>query len=454
MESHTVDLIVIGAGSGGIAAARRAASYGARVVLIEGRRIGGTCVLRGCVPKKLMMYAAGIAKTLEDANGYGWENVSGAFNLHKWSQAKSQELARLEGIYRQMLAESGVQIVMGYAELIGNSSVRVAQAVWQAPRILIATGGAPDVAPVPGLEQAMTSDDILDLQQQPESLLVVGAGYIGVEFASIMANLGVDVTLAYRGEWPLRGFDDELRKHASDALLACGVRLRPKIRMHSLDKQANAYVLHCDDGDAISASAVLNATGRRPMTQGLGLEATQVRVDKNGAIEVDEDGKTNAAGIWAIGDVTNRINLTPVAIAEGRAFADTEFGVQQVRADHRRVGSAVFSYPPIASVGLTEQQAKEQGPVDVYTSHFRPMYTAFINGQQRTLMKLLVDPRDGIVLGVHMLGTDAPEIIQALAVALSAGATKEHFDRTMAMHPTAAEEFVLMRTPTRQHRST
>lgn len=455
MSSHMtkqVDLIVVGAGSGGIAAARRAASHGATVVLMEGSRIGGTCVLRGCVPKKLMMYASGFAHSMEEAAGFGWNELSGTFDLARWSSAKAAELTRLEAIYRTMLAESRVHVVTGRAELAGEGMVRVGGDTWRAPRILIATGGAPDQTALPGLRHAMTSDDVLDLQQLPASLLVIGAGYVGVEFASILRGLGVQVTLAYRSELPLRGFDQELRSLAADAMARRGIHIVPQARLIALEKNPDGYVLTRADGDPLRAGSVLNATGRRPQTADLGLESSNVRTDAAGAIVVDEDGRTSAPGIWAIGDVTNRINLTPVAIAEGRAFADSHFGGRPVRADRRRVASAVFCDPPLASVGLTEEQARTQGPVDVYTSHFRPMKTAFIHGEQRTFMKLLVDGRDERVLGAHMLGPDAPEIVQALAVAISAGASKHDFDRTMALHPTAAEEFVLMREPARRHR--
>lgn len=447
----TFDLIVIGAGSGGIAASRRAASHGAKVLLIEGTRIGGTCVLRGCIPKKLMMYASQMRSTFADASAFGWDTVSTEFNVARWTQAKDQELDRLEGVYRQMLENSGVQTLQGHARLAGERTVEVHGRHYHAERILIATGGAPSTTAISGIEQAWTSDDILQLNALPPSLLVVGAGYIAVEFASILANLGVQVSMAYRAELPLRGFDEDLRQQAAQALQAQGVQLHANVRAQALVKSASGFELQRADGAALQADAVLNATGRLPNVSNLGLESVGISTDAAGAIPVDADSRTSARGVWAIGDVTNRVNLTPVAIAQGRAFADTEFAGQHVEINHDNVASAVFCSPPIATIGLTEEQASKQGPTDVYVSQFRPMKQAFVGSQERTYMKLIVHRDSGRVTGIHMLGTDAPEIVQGLAIALSAGATKRDFDRTMAMHPTSAEEFVLMREPARRH---
>lgn len=449
--SHSYDLIVIGAGSGGIAASRRAASYGAKVLLIEGTRIGGTCVMRGCIPKKLMMYASELQSAFAEASAFGWSPVSSSFDAGQWTQAKDRELERLEGIYRQMLANAGVQLLEGHASLAGERSVQVNGQLYQADRILIATGGAPSTSVMPGLEQAWTSDDVLQLDALPESLLVIGAGYIGVEFASILASLGVQVSMAYRGELPLTGFDDDMRQQAALALQARGVVLHPQSRMQALNKTDVGFALALDNGATLNAQAVLNATGRRPNVQQLGLETVGIVPNAAGAIDVDADSRTLVPGIWAIGDVTNRVNLTPVAIAEGRAFADTEFGGRPSQANHHNVASAVFCSPPMASIGLTEAQAQAQGPTDVYLSQFRPMKKAFAGSQERTFMKLLVDRNTDRVTGIHMLGADAPEIIQSLAIAVTAGATKRHFDSTMALHPSSAEEFVLMREPARKH---
>jgi glutathione reductase (NADPH) len=444
------DLITIGAGSGGVAASRRAAAHGARVLIIEGDRVGGTCVIRGCVPKKLMMYAAGFAGTLREAAGFGWADVGGRFEMARWADAKAREIDRLEGIYRDMLAASGVELATGQARFTGADCVDVAGRSYRAPRILIATGGVPSTTGIPGLGLAMTSNDVLNLREVPESLLVLGAGYIAVEFASILAGLGARVTLAYRAALPLRGFDEDLRTRMVHALERHGVTLAGGIALTELRRAGGGFALERADGSVLTAGAALNATGRHPNTTGLGLDAIGVALNHSHAVVVDADSRTTAAGIWAVGDVTNRINLTPVAIAEGRAFADTEFGGRPVRVDHRTVASAVFTDPPIATIGLTEAGAAAHRPVDVYESDFRPMKTAFAGGSARTYMKLVVDGLDDRVVGVHMLGADAPEIVQSLAVAVTCGATKRDFDRTIAVHPTAAEEFVLMREPVRR----
>ena len=448
--STEYDLITIGAGSGGVAASRRAAAHGARVLIVEGDRVGGTCVIRGCVPKKLMMYAAGFSGALREAAGFGWMDIGGRFEMSRWADAKARELDRLEGIYRDMLAASGVELALGQARLTGDGGVEIAGRGYRAPRILLATGGAPSTTGIPGLELAMTSNEVLDLREVPESVLVLGAGYIAVEFASILSGLGARVTLAYRGALPLRGFDDDLRNRLVHALERQGVTLAGGVALTALRHIGGAFALERADGSVLTASAALNATGRHPNTAGLGLDAVGAALNHSHAVVVDADSRTTVGGLWAIGDVTNRVNLTPVAIAEGRAFADTEFGNRPARVDHRTVASAVFTDPPIATIGLTEADAAAQGPIDVYESDFRPMKTAFAGGSSRTYMKLVVDGLDDRVLGVHMLGTDAPEIVQSLAVAITCGATKRDFDRTIAVHPTAAEEFVLMREPARR----
>lgn len=447
-EDH--DLIVIGAGSGGVAASRRAAAHGARVLVVEADRVGGTCVIRGCVPKKLMMYAASFAQTFEEARGYGWSDVAGRFEMGRWADAKAAETARLEGVYRKMLADSGVELASGRARLLGGGAVAVGDRTVHARRVLIATGGAPSHDALPGLSRAMTSNEVLDLREMPSSLLVVGGGYIAVEFASILTGLGAKVTLAFRDTLPLRGFDMDLRQRLATALQVRGIVLAGGVALQALEHSAAGFTLHRADGSELRAAAALNATGRHPNTRGLGLVDAGVQLDARGAIAVDADSRTSAAGVWAIGDVTHRVNLTPVAIAEGRAFADTEFGRRPARVDHRSVASAVFTDPPIATVGLSEADAARTGPVGIYESDFRPMKTAFAGGATRTYMKLVVDGLSDRVLGVHMIGADAPEIVQSLSVALTCGATKRDFDRTVAVHPTAAEEFVLMREPVRR----
>ena len=443
--SDEFDLVVVGAGSGGVAASRRASAHGARVLIVEADRVGGTCVIRGCVPKKLMMYAAGFGQAFEEARAYGWTGSTGSFEMHRWADAKATEIQRLEGIYRKMLTDSGVELALGRARLLGGGEVAVGDRTVQAQRVLIATGGAPAHDALPGLSAAMTSNEVLDLREVPASLLVVGGGYIAVEFASILAGLGAEVTL------PLRGFDIDLRQRLAAALQARGIALAGGVALEALEREATGFALHRQDGSVLRAAAALNATGRNPNTQGLGLADAGVQLDARGAIAVDADSRTSAPGVWAIGDVTHRMNLTPVAIAEGRAFADTEFGRRASRVDHRTVASAVFTDPPIATVGLSEADAARLGPVDIFESDFRPMKTAFAGSAARTYMKLVVDGLNDRVLGVHMIGADAPEIVQSLAVALTCGATKRDFDRTVAVHPTAAEEFVLMREPVRRH---
>ena len=448
--SDEFDLVVIGAGSGGVAAARRAAAYGARVLIVEADRVGGTCVIRGCVPKKLMMYAAGFAQAFDEARGYGWTGVAGTFEMSRWADAKAGEIQRLEGIYRKLLADSGVELAAGRARLLGGGSVAVGDRTVRGQRVLIATGGTPAHEALPGLTLAMTSNEVLDLREVPSSLLVLGGGYVAVEFASILAGLGARVTLAFRDTLPLRGFDTDLRQRLATALHARGIELAGGVPLRALEHGPAGVALHRSDGSVLQAAAALNATGRNPNTAGLGLADAGVQLDARGAVAVDADSRTSAAGIWAIGDVTHRMNLTPVAIAEGRAFADTEFGRRPSRVDHRTVASAVFTDPPIATVGLSEADAARLGPADIFESDFRPMKTAFAGGTARSYMKLVVDGLNDRVLGVHMIGTDAPEIVQSLAVALTCGVTKRDFDRTLAVHPTAAEEFMLMREPVRR----
>ena len=446
----THDLIVIGGGSGGVAGSRRAAAHGAKVAIIEADRFGGTCVIRGCVPKKLMMYAAAFAHHFKDAAGFGWSDIQARFEMSRWADAKKREIDRLEKIYDEMLANAGVEIVRGRGRLVSANEADVDGRRLAAPRILVATGGAPASDAIPGLAAAMTSNEVLDLREVPESLLVIGGGYIAVEFASILAALGSKVTLAYRDRWPLRGFDDELRGRLALALGERGITLANGVALQRLERDGDGFVLHRADGSALRAQAVLNATGRKPNTAGIGLVEAGVKLNARGAIVVDSESRSGVPSVWAVGDVTDRVNLTPVAIAEARAFADTEFGSDPRRIDHRLVASAVFTDPPIGTVGLTEAQAALRGPVDIYAADFRPMKTAFAGGTARTFMKLVVDGLDERVLGVQMIGPDAPEIVQSLAVALTCGARKRDFDRTIAVHPTLAEEFMLMRTPARR----
>ena len=444
------DLITLGAGSGGVAASRRAALHGAKVAIVEGSRVGGTCVIRGCVPKKLLMYAAQMGDTMREARGYGWVLPPPRFEMSTWAAAKAAETARLEGIYRQMLEGSGVELVEGLAQIDGPHRVKVGERVLTARHILVATGAAPVRDSIPGIEACATSDDLLDLSALPERAAVIGAGYIALEFASILARLGVQVSVFYRDRLPLRGFDEMLRTAVAAELQAAGVELHPGSAPRRVRATAHGFVLELGEERVLDFPWVLNATGRRPNTAGLGLDSVGIRVNAQGAVPVGEGMQTTAEAVHAIGDVTNRMNLTPVAIAEGRALADRLFGAAPRTVDLARVASAVFTLPPIASVGPTEAAALQAGHrVAVYEADFRPMKQAFIGGHERTRMKLLADADTDRVLAVHMIGADAPEIVQCLAVALSAGASKADFDRTIAMHPTAAEEFVLMREPAR-----
>ena len=448
------DLITLGAGSGGVAASRRAAGYGAKVAVVESGRVGGTCVIRGCVPKKLLMYAAQLGDAVRDARGYGWTVPEPQFQMATWAAAKAAETARLEGIYRQMLQGSGVALLQGWAALDGPHRVKVQGAdgehVLTAKHILIATGGAPVRTSIPGIESCATSDELLDLQALPSHAAVIGGGYIALEFASMLARLGVKVSVFYRDRLPLRGFDESMRTALAAELQAAGIDLHPGSAPRRVQSTEHGFLLELGDERAMQFPWVLNATGRRPNSATLNLSSVGILTDALGAVPIDDAMQTTAAGVYAIGDVTNRKNLTPVAIAEGRAVADSLFGAVPRRVDLSLVASAVFTLPPVATVGPTEEQAVQAGHrVAVFEADFRPMKQAFIGGHERTRMKLLVDANTQRVLAAHMIGADAPEIIQALAVAVSAGATKADFDRTIAMHPTAAEEFVLMREPAR-----
>ncbi len=449
------DLLTLGAGSGGVAASRRAATHGAKVAIVEAGRVGGTCVLRGCVPKKLLMYAAQFGDAMQEARGYGWALPDPVFEMQRWAAAKAAETARLESIYRQMLAGAGVELIEGRARLDGPQRVRIGEGggerVITARHVLIATGAAPVRDSIAGIEACATSDDLLDLQQLPARAAVIGGGYIAVEFASMLARLGVPVSLYHRGALPLRGFDGMLREAAASSLKAAGVELHAGRVPQRIERSGDGGLrLLFSDGPAAAYPWVLNATGRRPNTTSLGLETVGLTTDAAGAVPVDAAMHTPVPGLYAIGDVTNRKNLTPVAIAEGRALADSLFGAAQRELDLSLVASAVFMLPPLATLGPSEEQLRAEGRgVKVFEAGFRPMKQAFIGGTERTQMKLLVDAETDRVLAVHMSGSDAPEIVQSLAVALSAGATKAQFDATIAMHPTAAEEFVLMREPAR-----
>ncbi|WP_420100781.1 glutathione-disulfide reductase [Bosea sp. (in: a-proteobacteria)] len=453
MADFDVDLFVIGAGSGGTRAARIASGHGARVMIAEEDRIGGTCVIRGCVPKKLFVYASRFAEDFEDAAGFGW-TLPGEprFDWPTLRDAVANEVTRLSGLYRKGLEGAKVQIREERAVVEGPHEMRLQTSgeLVRARHILVATGGWPTFdPPIPGGELGISSNDVFHLPELPRRMLVVGGGYIALEFASLFARLGVAVTLLHRGDNVLRGFDEDVRTRLRDALTEAGITLRLGCTVERIEElPGGARRAHCAHGDPIEAEVVLVATGRRPHTRGLGLEAAGVKLGPVGEIIVDEASASSVPSIHAVGDVTNRVNLTPVAIREGQAFADSVFGGRPWTVRHDLVASAVFTTPEIGSVGLSEAQALAAGhELRVFESAFRPMKATISGRQERIYMKLIVDAATDKVLGVHILGHDAGEIIQAVAIAVTMGATKADFDRTVALHPSAAEELVTMRTP-------
>ena len=450
MSQFDYDLFVIGAGSGGVRAGRLAAASGARVAVAEEYRVGGTCVIRGCVPKKFMVYASEFPHYAQIAEGYGWSASGATFDWTRFREAKDREIARLSGLYVANLTRSGAEIVEGRAVLTGPNRLEVeGRGSVTAARILVATGGRPArPGDLPGAELAITSEEAFDLPALPDRMVIVGGGFIAVEFAGIFNGLGVDVTLVYRGEQVLRGFDDDIRSHVADEIQRRGVKLVLGARPVSISGREGALECRLSDGQVLQAGQVMLATGRRPHTQGLGLEAAGVETGPNGEIRVDEWSRTTAPSVWAVGDVTDRINLTPVAIREGAAFARTEFYGQPTRFDHEAVASAVFSQPPVGTVGLTEAEARAAYPnVDIYRSRFRPMKETFYGGQEQALVKLVVDADSQKMLGCHVVGPDAPEIIQMAAVPLKLGVTKAQWDSACAVHPTLAEELVTLSEP-------
>lgn len=448
--TYDFDLFVIGAGSGGVRAARFAAGFGARVAVAESRYLGGTCVNVGCVPKKLLVYGAHFAEDFEQAQGFGWSLGSANFDWAALIANKNREIDRLNGIYRNLLVNSGVTLLEGHARIVDAHSVELGGKRYSAKHILIATGGWPQIPEIPGHEHAIGSNEAFFLEQLPKRVLVVGGGYIAVEFASIFNGLGARTSLLYRGDLFLRGFDKAVRLHLQGELNKRGVDLQFNSDIVRIDKQTDGSLqATLKDGRVLEADCIFYATGRRPMLDNLGLENTQVELDARGFIKVDEQYQTSTPSILAIGDVIGRVQLTPVALAEGMAVARRLFKPEEYRkVDYRLIPTAVFSLPNIGTVGLSEEQAKEEGySVTVFESRFRPMKLTMTESQERTLMKLVVDSATDRVLGCHMVGPDAGEIVQGLAVALKAGATKQLFDETIGVHPTAAEEFVTMRTP-------
>ncbi|MDX1383471.1 MAG: glutathione-disulfide reductase [Thermoanaerobaculia bacterium] len=443
-----VDLFVIGAGSGGVRAARMAAAAGATVAIAEEARLGGTCVNVGCVPKKLLVYAAHFRDEVEDAAGFGWRATLPPFDWPTLIHNKDAEIERLNGIYRRLLLDAGVRILAGRARLDARDRVVVGSETVTAARVLLATGGRPRRPDIPGAELGLVSDDVFALASQPRRIVIVGGGYIAVEFAGVFEGLGSEVTLVYRGDRILRGFDTDLRDGLTEALLGRGIELRTERHVAALRRAADGIVATLDDGAVVEADAVLFAIGRDPNTSGIGLDAAGVELDAGGAIRVDALSETSAPGIYAIGDCTDRMNLTPVAIAEAMAFVDTVYRDRPRGMDYENVPTAVFSQPCLATVGLTEGDARERlGAVDVYRSRFRPLKATLSGSTERTLVKLVVDRASDRVVGAHMLGPDAAEIIQGIAVAIKAGASKAEFDATVGIHPTTAEEFVTLRDP-------
>lgn len=449
MAKYDFDLFTIGAGSGGVRCSRIAASKGARVAIAEESRVGGTCVIRGCVPKKLLVYGAHFAEDLEDMAGYGWSVEGKSFDWPRLIAAKNAEIDRLNQIYLRLLRDSGVTLVEGRARVTGPHSVEVAGKSYTAKHILIAVGGWPHLPQIPGIEHAITSNEALDLMQLPERMAIVGGGYIAVEFAGIFNALGVKVTQILRGDTVLRGFDEDVRAALAEEMIRKGIDLRCETTIRSIEKCAGgSYNLRLTQDEEMDVDLVMYATGRKPKTDGLGLDTVGVETDKAGAVKVDAHYTTTCPSIYAVGDVTDRINLTPVAIKEGHILAERLFGDQEGQVDYDNVPSAVFSQPPIGSVGLTEAEARaKHGELDVFISRFKPMRNTLAGREERTMMKLIVDRASQKVLGCHMVGPDSAEIVQGFAVALKCGATKAQFDATIGIHPTAAEEFVTMRSP-------
>ena len=445
-QKYDYDLFVIGAGSGGVRASRVAAQLGARVAVAEERYLGGTCVNVGCIPKKLLVYASEFGDAFADAAGFGWTVGPRRFDWATLIANKDAEIARLNGVYERLLTNAGVTIVNGRATLIDAHTVAIGAERVMAKYILIAVGGWPAAPRIPGAELAIDSNDAFHLHALPSRAVIVGGGYIGVEFAGVFAGLGARVTLVHRGPLFLRGFDDDLRAALAEEMRKRGVELRFATQLERIEKHRDGVRAALSDGAAIDADFVMLATGRIANTRGLGLETTGVTLDGARAIVVDRYSRTSVENIFAVGDVTNRRNLTPVAIAEGRAAAETMFGRRALAVDYDNVPSAVFSHPPLATVGLTEAEARARfGAIDIYKSSFRPLKHTLSGRDERTFMKLVVEPKSDRVLGCHMIGADAGEIIQGLAVAIQCGATKERFDATIGIHPTAAEEFVTMR---------
>ena len=448
--NYDFDLFVIGAGSGGVRAARLASQCGQKVALAEEFRYGGTCVIRGCVPKKLMVYASEFSEIFNDANGYGWSVGKHSFDWKKFIQAKDKEINRLESIYSNILTNNNVTHYNSRAHLKNNNTIVLSSGeVITAKYILIATGGRPFVPNIIGNEHVITSNEIFDLSEKPNSILIVGGGYIACEFACILNGLGVSTTQFYRGNQILRGFDAEVQNLVSNEMQNKGINLSLNNDVESINKIENGYLVKDKSNKEIIIDQILYATGRVPNSSNIGLEDLGIETGSVGEIIVDEYSRTNIDNIYAIGDVTNRVQLTPVAIVEAAAFVETVFKSNPIMPDHELIATAVFTQPEIGTVGLTEEEALKQCPIEVYSAKFRPMKVILAGRDEQMLMKLIVEKNNRKVLGCHIVGHGAAEMIQLAGVAIKMGATKEDFDKTMAIHPTAAEELVTMSTPTR-----
>ena len=448
MAEFDYDLFVIGAGSGGVRAARMAAGFGARVAIAEDRYLGGTCVNVGCVPKKLYVYASEYGKAFQDARGFGWQSEKPPFDWATLRDNKSTEITRLNGIYDRLLDGAGAELLDGRASIVDAHTVMVNEQRYTADKLLIATGGWPHVPEFPGSDLAVTSNEIFDLERFPERIAVVGGGYIAVEFAGIFNGLGAKTTQLYRGPLFLRGFDDDIREHAAQEISNSGVDLRFDTNVVSIEKGKNGLLLELTNGSQIEVDAVLYATGRKPHLDGLGLENTAVALNERGEIVVDEDYRTADPSVFALGDVTGGMELTPVALAEGMSFARRQFGSLEQQVEYDFIPTTVFCQPNIGTVGFTEAEARERfGDITLYKSSFRPMKHTISGRQEQSFMKMIVESASDKVVGVHMVGPDAGEIFQGIAIAMRAGATKAVFDSTIGIHPTAAEEFVSLREP-------
>ena len=450
MSDFDYDLFVIGGGSGGVRAARMSAQFGAKVALAEEYRYGGTCVIRGCVPKKLMVYASGYHEHFEDAAGFGWDVGPATFDWKKLIHNKDNEIGRLEGIYRNILGSNDVESFDQRATIADAHTVRLADGSTKtAKHILIAVGGTPRKLDIPGAEHTITSNEIFHLEAQPKRVVVIGGGYIAAEFAGILSGLGSEVVLSYRSNLFLRGFDTEVREHVAEEMRKRGVNLRFNTQPVAVHKTANGLEVELEGGERLGADAVMMATGRVPKTDGLGLEEVGVKTRPNGAIDVDDYSQTSVPSIYAVGDVTGRMELTPIAIREGAAFAETVFNANPMKPDHALVPTAIFTQPEIGTVGLSEEAASADHEIEVYSAAFRPMLATLSGRDEKMLMKMIVEKGSQKVLGVHIVGHAAGEMIQMAGIAVKMGATKADFDATVAVHPTASEELVTMKTPVR-----